>query len=203
MPSDFQSNALKPDGRSIGFHELRQACEISALREDLERIARDTASLRDGIEDAVEQVRARFAALSTEELADSAKMAPLLEFAVTSLLDIREQARAISTPTGILLDAERPSWTIPDTTPPRPPIQPTPPSPESPLPATGLTAPLPIAPRVPRPAPAPPSVSWLNPAATPSGAEAGGSRAAPPAPGSNSAKPIPPGTVDWLAPSRS
>jgi hypothetical protein len=97
-------------GAGIGFHELRQACEISALREDLERLAHEAGALRDGVEQAVETVRDRFAALTAEEMADPMVLAPLLQLAVTTLLDIREQARQLNTQTGPLSDDERPSW---------------------------------------------------------------------------------------------
>ncbi|WP_455178183.1 hypothetical protein [Azospirillum melinis] len=97
-------------GAGIGFHELRQACEISALREDLERLAHEADALRDGVEQAVETVRDRFAALTAEEMADPMVLAPLLQLAVTTLLEIREQARQLNTQTGPLSDDERPSW---------------------------------------------------------------------------------------------
>ncbi|KAA0583928.1 hypothetical protein FZ983_00075 [Azospirillum sp. B21] len=89
---------------------MRQACEISALREDLERLAHEAGTLRDGVEQAVEDVRDRFAALSAEEMADPMVLAPLLQLAVTTLLEIREQARQLNTRTGPLADDERPSW---------------------------------------------------------------------------------------------
>ncbi|WP_146214613.1 hypothetical protein [Azospirillum thermophilum] len=113
MPDDYRIQDLRariagtPD---IGFHELRQACEISALREALERVGHDVAGLREGVEQGVEQVRARFAALSTEELSDAAAMASLLQFAVTTLLDIREQARSITVQTEPVADDDRPFW---------------------------------------------------------------------------------------------
>ncbi len=114
MPHDFGSSrdrrSASPLGAGIGFHELRQACEISALREDLERLAHEAGALRDGVENAVESVRDRFAALSAEEMADPMVLAPLLQLAVTTLLDIREQARQLNTQTGPLSDDERPSW---------------------------------------------------------------------------------------------
>jgi len=97
-------------GAGIGFHELRQACEISALREDLERLAHEAGALRDGVEQAVETVRDRFAALTAEEMADPMVLAPLLQVAVTTLLEIREQARQLNTLTGPLADDERTSW---------------------------------------------------------------------------------------------
>ncbi len=114
MPHDFGSSRDRRSapllGAGIGFHELRQACEISALREDLERLAHEAGALRDGVENAVEIVRDRFAALSAEEMADPMVLAPLLQLAVTTLLDIREQARQLDTQTGPLADDERPSW---------------------------------------------------------------------------------------------
>ncbi|GLR82076.1 hypothetical protein HUE56_17105 [Azospirillum oryzae] len=114
MPHDFGSSrdrrSASLPGAGIGFHELRQACEISALREDVERLAHEAGVLRDGVEHAVEIVRDRFAALSAEEMADPMVLAPLLQLAVTTLLDIREQARQLNTQTGPLSDDERPSW---------------------------------------------------------------------------------------------
>jgi hypothetical protein len=114
MPHDFGSSRDRRSapalGAGIGFHELRQACEISALREDLERLAHEAGALRDGVEQAVEDVRDRFAALSADEMADPMILAPLLQLAVTTLLEIREQARQLNTRTGPLADDERPSW---------------------------------------------------------------------------------------------
>lgn len=114
MPHDFGSSrdrrSASIPGAGIGFHELRQACEISALREDLERLAHEAGALRDGVEQAVETVRDRFAALTAEEMADPMVLAPLLQLAVTTLLEIREQARQLNTQTGPLSDDERPSW---------------------------------------------------------------------------------------------
>ncbi|WP_114859971.1 hypothetical protein, partial [Azospirillum brasilense] len=120
MPYDFRSqdqrtaDSGRTPGTPIGFHELRQACEISALREDLERVLQDTGALRDSIEDAVEQVRQRFAALTAEELANSETMAPLLQFAVSTLLTIRDEARRINTQTGPVDDDDRPTRTVAD-----------------------------------------------------------------------------------------
>lgn len=114
MPHDFGSSrdrrSATQSGTAIGFHELRQACEISALREDLERLAHEAGALRDGVEQAVETVRDRFATLTAEEMADPMVLAPLLQLAVTTLLEIREQARQLNTQTGPLSDDERPSW---------------------------------------------------------------------------------------------
>ncbi|TWA82638.1 hypothetical protein FBZ83_107332 [Azospirillum brasilense] len=144
MPYDFRSqdqrtaDSGRTPGTPIGFHELRQACEISALREDLERVLQDTGALRDSIEDAVEQVRQRFAALTAEELANSETMAPLLQFAVSTLLTIRDEARRINTQTGPVDDDDRPTRTVADPRPPpsagtpaAPPSVPPPPSPQT------------------------------------------------------------------------
>ncbi|MFC5354066.1 hypothetical protein [Azospirillum himalayense] len=147
MPYDFRSHDQRTadtgrtPGTPIGFHELRQACEISALREDLERVLQDTGALRDSIEDAVEQVRQRFAALTAEELANSETMAPLLQFAVSTLLSIRDEARRINTQTGPVDDDDRPTRTVAD---PRP--HPTPATPQSAAQAAPLTAPQTYAP---------------------------------------------------------
>ncbi|WP_207458471.1 hypothetical protein [Azospirillum sp. SYSU D00513] len=204
----------RPDAapRSIGFHELRQACEISALREDLERIVRGTESLRDGIEEAVDEVRNRFAALTAEELADSTKMAPLLEFAVASLLEIREQARALNTSNGAVPDDERPSWSAPARTAPVPaapsflkppapnPSLTPPPAPASLAPPAAWTPSAPASlPTAPRPAAPPaaapaPSMSWLNSAKAPPERGPAPRGASPSAPGKG---------VDWLGPARS
>lgn len=166
MPYDFRSqdqrtaDSGRTPGTPIGFHELRQACEISALREDLERVLQDTGALRDSIEDAVEQVRQRFAALTAEELANSETMAPLLQFAVSTLLTIRDEARRINTQTGPVDDDDRPTRTVAD---PRPqpstgtPAAP-PPSPQTASPAAPQTAPRTYAPP-PSDEPAPPFAS--------------------------------------------
>lgn len=141
MPYDFRTqdqrtaDSGRTPGTPIGFHELRQACEISALREDLERILQDTGALRDSIEDAVEQVRQRFASMTAEELADSEAMAPLLQFAVSTLLSIRDEARRINTQTGPVDDDDRPTRPVSD---PRP--QPSAGGPATPQ-ATPQTAP--------------------------------------------------------------
>ncbi|MBP2298463.1 hypothetical protein [Azospirillum picis] len=114
MPHDFGSSrdrrSASGSGPGIGFHELRQACEISALREDLERLAQEAGVLREGVERAVEEVRDRFAALSPDDMTDPVALASVLQSAVATLLEIREQARRLDTRTGPLSDDERPSW---------------------------------------------------------------------------------------------
>ncbi|HYD64704.1 hypothetical protein [Azospirillum sp.] len=107
MAQDFRS--LRASAQTIGFHELRQACEISVLREDLERIVRETGELTAHIEETVEQVRSQFASLTADDLADPERMTPLLQFAVTALIGIRDAARRVNTETGAQPDADRPS----------------------------------------------------------------------------------------------
>jgi hypothetical protein len=150
MKDDFRPSTNASD--AIGFRELRQACEISVLREDLERLRRDTGALRDHIEEVVETVRARFAELTPEEFGDPAQMVPLLQFAIMKLVAIREKARQTELPSGALADEGRTGWdpTAPDGSSrpeprperePRPvaapPPPPPPPPPEPPVPSTG------------------------------------------------------------------
>lgn len=215
MPQDFRSQRHPAEG--IGFHELRQACEISALREDLERVLSEAGDLRGHIEESVEQVRTRFAALTPEELADSATMAPLLQFAVSQLIAIRDQARALRLESGPRPDEARPSWAAayaplrpslvtsprpeaPDPAPeppPRPaPLQAAPPprAEHTPVPlplrAEAPPPPAPAAPGPPEP-PQAPAGGWLMPSAG----------AAPRRPAEPRREP-PPGFVDWLRPAR-
>lgn len=113
MPHDFGSQDRRSGpgfGSGIGFHELRQACEISTLREDLERLVHEAGALRDSVEEAVEDIRDRFADLTAEQMTDAAAMAPLLQIAVATLLDIRERTRRLNTATGPVADDERSSW---------------------------------------------------------------------------------------------
>ncbi len=191
MAQDFRS--LRTTAQSIGFHELRQALEISSLKQDLERVARDTDDLRAHIDEAVEQVRSQFAALTPEELADATRMAPLLQSAVKSLLDIRDAARRIEVNTGPVADADRPD------PPPlsllhaaRPeaarPAEPPPALPPAPQPRQAVAEPPPDT-------PAPNTASWLNPPGAPA------PRNQPNA--SRPARGAAPGTaVDWLGPPR-
>ena len=209
-PSDFRPQGHPPadssraGSQSIGFQELRQAWEISTLREDLERIVQDTEALRDSIEDAVEKVRNRFASLTAEELADSEKMAPLLQFAVSSLLNIRDSARRINTQTGPVADEDRPSWAAaesPRLRPTAPSFAPTTASPPMPQ-ATSQAAPPPRAMQQPAPAappprpaepPAPPTLSALSTVAP-------AVYAAPPPPPPPAEETPPPSSGSWLSP---
>lgn len=187
MPKDFRS--LHTTAQSIGFHELRQALEISSLKQDLERIARETDELRAHVEEAVERVRAQFAALTPEELADASRMAPLLQSAVKSLLGIRDAVRRVEVQAGPVPDADRaapPPLAAPPlltSAPPPAPSATTPPAPP-PLPLMPSASPHTGA------APAP----WLNPA---TGVPARGSANRPAA-----AEPPPAHAVDWLSPPR-
>ncbi|MBP2227386.1 hypothetical protein J2847_000666 [Azospirillum agricola] len=228
MPHDFGSFGSR-DRRSgsasasgIGFHELRQACEISTLREDVERLAHEAATLRDRVEEAVEDIRDRFAALSAEQLTDAAAMAPLLQVAVTTLLDIREQTRRLNTRTGPLPDDDRSSWLAAADAPPvrpsaaAPPCAPAPPAqplpPEEPAPVARAASPFPVppphvpdavppvpaapaAPAASGPGPGAPSASWLaaRPSPTPPPSRAAATRSGGPSP-------VKPGGIDWLGP---
>lgn len=221
MAQEFRS--LRTTAQSIGFHELRQALEISSLKQDLERVARDTGDLRAHIEEAVEQVRARFAALTPEELADASHMAPLLQSAVKSLLDIRDAARRIEVSTGPVADADRPDppplsllhAARPEPArrePARPePAQPEPARPEpvhrdtvrppDPQPAA-VAPPATPAPQLPRaPAPPSPSVTDIKPASWMHATSGPPARAASGAPRpARATAPAP--SVDWLGPPR-
>lgn len=199
MPHDFRSpgkGAGHTPAQPIGFHELRQACEISTLREDLERMVQETGALRDGVEEAVEQVRARFAALTAEEMTDPVKMAPLLQFAVATLLDIRDQARRLNTRTGPLSDDDRPSWMAAAEAPRlRPTVTKSPP-PDVPAARSATPAAPPTPPPAPvqrtEPAPPPeplPPPTFGAPAAYP---------APPPAP-RRTDPPAPPPAASWLS----
>jgi hypothetical protein len=201
MAQEFRS--LRASAQSIGFHELRQALEISSLKQDLERVGRDTDDLRTHIEEAVEQVRAQFAALTPEELSDAGRMAPLLQSAVKSLLGIRDAARRIEVNTGPVADADRPDppplSLLHAAARPKPAGTPEPPPAPAPMPIPAPPMLQAVAPPPPPP-PAPaitdvkPS-SWMNPTNGPPARA--GSGAPRPARG-NGAVP----SVDWLGPPR-
>ncbi|MCW2245944.1 hypothetical protein M2352_001535 [Azospirillum fermentarium] len=107
MPPDARGG--RDATQTIGFHELRQACEISALRQDLERLIDETSALRAFVDEQVDQVSSRFAALTPGDLADAARMLPLLEYAVATLAGIRDAARRASLATGAIPDDQRPA----------------------------------------------------------------------------------------------
>lgn len=156
MPQDVRGG--RDTAQTIGFHELRQACEISALRQDLERLIDETSALRILVDEQVDRVSSRFAALTAADLADAARMLPLLEYAVATLVGIRDAARRASLATGAIPDDQRPA-------PPRlrgmevPPPAPPPPQPaavQPPAPQAPAMAPVPPAPApAPSPLPAP------------------------------------------------
>lgn len=213
-----QSAAGGHDGPEIGFNELRQACEISALREDLTRLGEEADALCEHIESAVEQVRDRVAGLCAEELADPDVMAPLLQFAVGTLIGIRDRAREMDTRTGAVDDAVRPASpraaplfpashlsdsesissepapSVAARTPPPPSSVAPPPRPSAPRP-TPPPAPLAVvAPPAPLTAVAPPpAVAWTPPPSPIS---------PPPRPPPRQTAAKPPGSVDWLGPAR-
>ncbi|MBP2291153.1 hypothetical protein [Azospirillum rugosum] len=217
MPNDFRPQVPPgPDGargpsQPIGFQELRQAWEISTLREDLERLVQGTEGLRDRIEDAVELVRKRFASMTAEDLADSERMAPLLQFAVSTLLEIRDEARRIDTRTGPVADEDRPSWMAaneaPRLRPSQPAPSPSPPPPASPPPTARAPEPASPAPPVPPAAPAAPEFQEARrePAAPPPSPSPSrftptvyAAPPPPPKPEPEPAKPAPSGS--WLSP---
>jgi hypothetical protein len=199
------------DGPEIGFNELRQACEISALREDLVRLGEEAEALCEHIESAVEQVRDRVAGLCAEELADPDIMAPLLQFAVGTLIGIRDRAREIDTRTGVIDDAARSaSPRAPSSSPAsRPPIAESAPPEAAAPPSSPSPAPSPS-----RPSPPPRTVAPLTPAVAPAFAPAPvafapapvafapAPPASPPRPSPRQTAAKPPGSVDWLGPAR-
>lgn len=220
------------DGPVIGFNELRQACEISALREDLARLSDDAEALCGHIEDGVEQVRRRVAGLCAEELADPDVMAPLLQFAVGTLISIRDRARDIDLRFGAPDDAERPDWTaaappkspsaktspvnplFPTPASPAPPPAPHPPPPlakPAPAAATAMRAPPPPLAVSPPPV-SPPSPQAVSPLAPLAGATHPPPPLTPTRPGAVAVRPTPApsapsrrvadGPVDWLGPAR-
>ncbi|PWC55492.1 hypothetical protein [Azospirillum sp. TSO22-1] len=199
MAQEFRS--LRATAQSIGFHELRQALEISSLKQDLERVARDTDDLRAHIEDAVEQVRAQFAALSPTELADAARMAPLLQSAVKTLLSIRDAARRIEVNAGPVADADRPD-------PPPPSLLHAAPAPLPEPPPAANVAPAPSPPPSPPPmqAVAPPPPPPLAPVVASIGPMSWMTSAGAPPPRSAAPRPTRAASsgssVDWLGPPR-
>lgn len=174
MPPEYRPSAPAPS--AIGFRELRQACEISALKEELERLRRDTGALRRAIGETVERVRLRFSALTPEEMSDPEAMLPLLQFAVTRLIAVRDRARDLDLGSADVDDEGRLG---------PPPVVESPPGP-----STVRAVPPPPA----RPAPAVPSFSDFPQPVRPPPSPASSPLAAAPRPQLSSA------AVDWLAP---
>jgi len=105
MPRDYRPT-VSVQG-AIGFRELRQACEISTLKEELEHLRSDAGALRRVVDETVERVRVRFAALTPDEMSDAEAMLPLLQFAVTQLIDVRDRAHAIDLGSSDVSDEDR------------------------------------------------------------------------------------------------
>ena len=155
------SSSDQPDrstGQGFGFHQLRQACEISTLRQNIARILANTADLQILIENEVEQVRQRLSMLSSEELQDPGKLSPVLGEALTALIEIREASRRLEssmasrdhgTPNlsgadSVVEAPPRPAPPLPPP-PPRRPLPPTPPVPPAAAPARELRPAVPAA----------------------------------------------------------
>ncbi len=166
MAQDFQSS--RGGMQSVGFHELRQALEISSLKQDMERVAQETEGLRTHIEDTVELVRVRFAAMTPEELADANCMAPILQLAIKTLMNIRDAVRRIEVQSGPVPDADRanpPPIVLPPAIPlseslfatNAPPSRNAPPAPVAAPPQIVVPAPVAPPPQILAPAPASPS----------------------------------------------
>ena len=94
--SQNETSDRKP-AQAFGFHQLRQACEISSLRQEITRILAGTADLQILIENEVERVRQRLGALDTAESHDPAKLSPLLSDAMAALIEIRDASRRLET----------------------------------------------------------------------------------------------------------
>lgn len=174
MPPDVRGG--RDTAQTIGFHELRQACEISALRQDLERLIDETSALRILVDEQVDRVSSRFAALTAADLADATRMLPLLEYAVATLVGIRDAARRASLATGAIPDDQRPApprlrglEVAPPAPPPPQPVAVQPPAPQTPAIAPVPPPPMPAPSPVPAPSPilATPADSLLLSASSP------------------------------------
>jgi hypothetical protein len=93
-PGD-QAKAGGKATQPFGFHQLRQACEISTLRQEVTRILSGAAELQLLIENEVEQVRQQVGTLSPSALEDAATLSPLLSEALAALIEIREASRRL------------------------------------------------------------------------------------------------------------
>ena len=89
--------ADRKTAQAFGFHQLRQACEISSLRQEITRILAGTGDLQILIENEVERVRQRLGALDTADSHDPAKLSPLLSDAMAALIEIRDASRRLET----------------------------------------------------------------------------------------------------------
>ena len=96
--------------QAFGFHQLRQACEISSLRQEITRILAGTADLQILIENEVERVRLCLGALDAAESLDPARLSPLLSDAMASLIEIRDASRRLETTLARRSPAYGPGW---------------------------------------------------------------------------------------------
>ena len=83
--------ADRKTAQAFGFHQLRQACEISSLRQEITRILAGTGDLQILIENEVERVRQRLGALDTADSHDPAKLSPLLSDAMAALIEMEDR----------------------------------------------------------------------------------------------------------------
>ncbi len=147
MPSNM-SPSKQPERNAIqafGFHQLRQACEISTLRQEIASVLTSTAGLQLMIENEVERMHQRVENLSADALLDATKLSPLLSDAMGAMLEIRDASRRLET---TLARHDQPTPPPPT---PRATQAPAPPPPRvAPAPASAPAAPPP-----PRVAPAP------------------------------------------------
>ena len=194
--------ADRKTAQAFGFHQLRQACEISSLRQEITRILAGTADLHILIENEVDRVRQRLGALDTADSQDAARLSPLLSDAMVALIEIRDASRRLETliirrtqdsrppeprsqsPAADLIEQtlRRP---FTDRQPPTATAAAEPPAPPPPRPAPVREPPPPPAyePRLAPPAPKPPFHAASQPAA--------------PRPPTNTAK-----VMNWLAPTK-
>ena len=89
--------ADRKTAQAFGFHQLRQACEISSLRQEITRVLAGTADLHILIENEVDRVRQRLGGLDTADSQDAARLSPLLSDAMAALIEIRDASRRLET----------------------------------------------------------------------------------------------------------
>ncbi len=155
--------AARTAAQAFGFHQLRQACEISTLRQEITRVLANTADLQILIENEVEQVRQRLGQLAPEDLTDVEKLSPLLSEAVTALIEIREASRRLEV-TLSRRDAPQPTPQQSRSTPRPPPVEPWR---DVSRPRQTAAAPAERAPEAPPPPPPPPPPRAPTPTAPP------------------------------------
>ncbi|CAK0777923.1 hypothetical protein WCLP8_50030 [uncultured Gammaproteobacteria bacterium] len=79
----------------FGFQQLRQAWELSSLRQDLRRMADQIRDLRNLIEARVGEFQAQISAVAPEALDENAALTPLLAEALAAMIAIRNAARQL------------------------------------------------------------------------------------------------------------